>query len=139
MSDVSDADRIRADGIPVTLADGSTLQLRFDFEALLTIERRLGSLTGLTKNLDSGLDGSVLEALLVAVAAAGHRSEDELMPLLDSTQLAAYKTAVIEGLAVSFGRPGSGKESAPGSGSPGPTSTTPPPSDSGGATTPSGG
>jgi hypothetical protein len=121
----SDADFIAAEGTEIRLADGETRRLRFDFRALLQIERAAGSVGALTKDLDASLHGKGLEALLVGLSAGLRIDQEALIDRLDSTRLRDYQAAVAVALREAL-RPTegeSGKGRAQTSDFPGQTST----------------
>lgn len=139
MSQVTDAERIAAEGVEVTLADGETRRLRFDLRALLTIEQRMGSVAIFAKGLDDSLAGRGIESLAVGISAGLGLDEDTVLGLLDTHRLRDYLVAVVTALDEAVSQhEGTGKDSAPGNDSRGPTSTDSPVATSAAATGTSG-
>jgi hypothetical protein len=64
-----DAARLLADGTPVTLADGTTVPVRFDFEAMLRLESTYGSIFAFAKDLDARHNGKGFAAVLAGLQA----------------------------------------------------------------------
>jgi hypothetical protein len=134
----TDRERIRAAGKELELADGRTVIVRFDFDALCRLEQDFGSLRAFSDAIneqdEAGPTGAILtttrRALAAALAGQG-LGYSELGPLLDVERRFDYPSVVVaaynEALAPSDGP---GKASAAKSGSHGETSTTPPPSPS---------
>lgn len=106
---ITDADRLLAEGAPITLRDGRVVHLRYGFRGLLELERRLGS----TREIDAAIleilnaEGLAYTKLSHFICAGlthveGFASDDELLELLDSKRLFAYGKAVGDALAEAF-------------------------------------
>ena len=121
---VTDADRVASVGLPVTLANGQELTLRFDFAALLTIEKRLGTFQGFLEALDDKKARGRIEAVAVGLAGAGHVPYEEIEANYDIRETNTYRDALVQALAEGFGRPGEGKAPSQAKRSRGPGSTT---------------
>ena len=147
---MSDATRLRGDGQPITMVDGTTETLIFDFDALCEIEELCGSLSAFTSNLTAGGRGQILNTVAKGVSAGlrhlpkpptvadvrrrlDSRLSREYVDALDTAFYDAMPTAR-EG----DGDEAEGKDSGETSDSPGASTTTSPPSSSVAATASSG-
>ena len=99
----TEAQRLVASGIPLTLTDGRTVTLRYDMRALVEIEKAFGSLD---KMQDALGEGAPVLTSTVKVLAAGLTREgftaDSLVDLLDVSKLAEYAEKMQEALAEAF-------------------------------------
>ena len=143
---VTEADRIAAAGIPLTLG-GREVRVRFCMHSWREIEDRYES-------LEQGID--VLRQMLNATpkapfkkpvrptgemlwAALYHEgmTEDEVLDLMDVHDLTSYQAALFAAVVEGTPGPGPGKDELAAD-SPGPTTTTPSPSDTAAAMASSG-
>lgn len=143
----TDADRIAAEGVPLTLRDGRSVHLRYSMRSLYEMERRWGAIADATTALNDLLPESIGEtaknrkpvSTVLPLLALGlvHEgiTEDDLLdqPLLHLHEMAnGYLDAIAEALKQAFPspeKPGKGEAAAEnGTASTGPASTTPPPS-----------
>lgn len=126
-----DASRLLSDGTPVALADGTTVTVRFDFEAMLRLETDYGSTFEFAKALDSRQRGQGYKAILDGLRAAV-RGRDVTASDLDPRDFIAYRDALVaawvQAMPELADTADEGK--ATGEGSTGPTSTTSGPSSS---------
>lgn len=99
----TDAERLRAAGHKVTLADGEHT-LVFDFEACLLLEQRFGGLAEINDRL--GFRGSTPMADVLWFLAAGlaHEglAEADVRPLLLTRELANYISAIVAAVDEAF-------------------------------------
>jgi len=89
-----DAARLLADGKPVTLADGTTVNVRFDFEAMMRVEAAYGSTLAFAKDLDARVAGKGFAAVLTGLQAAVKDraiTTDDLHP----SDVFAYREALV--------------------------------------------
>lgn len=140
---ISDGARLRADGVPITLVDGSTVVLRFDFDALCELETTFGSIADFVAQLaaKNPLSGRHFQMIAGGVAAGVRHlgaQADGITAGLDPKRVNEYQRALDEAFAESMPEPEKGKAQAPASASPGTSTTGPAPSDSAEATVPSG-
>jgi hypothetical protein len=143
----TDAERIAAEGVPLTLRDGRSVHLRYSMRSLFEMEKRWGAIDNATTALNDLLpdaDGEKAKnrkpvSTVVPLLALGlvHEgiTEDDLLdqPLLHLHELAnGYLDVIAEALNQAFPspeRPGKGVAAAGNGTAPtGPASTTPPPS-----------
>jgi hypothetical protein len=121
-------------GARVDLGDGVERRVIFDFEALLLIEERCGSIHAYLDGLAKGTKGRLLRSLSAGLAgglahdpvsdariraalmASMKRGYDHLQPYVDALDGAWEEAHHLD-------EAPAGKDSAPESGSPGPTST----------------
>ncbi len=90
-----DAPRLLADGIPVALADGEKVTVRFDFEAMMRIESTFGSTLEFAKQLDAAKSGRLFAAVLGGLQAAAR--ERAITPAdLDAGDVMSYRDALID-------------------------------------------
>lgn len=146
---VTDADRVAAEGVPVPLVDGTTTDLRFGMRAIRHLERQFGSLDAMQEALpgeDGPPDGAFEAMCTVLYAGLMHtgRSEDEVLDLLSPRMLNRYAEAIGQAFAIAFpeAEPGNVEGEPPAlqvNGSPGATSTGSSPSGSAVPTNSSGG
>lgn len=85
-----DAARLLADGTTVTLADGSVLAVRFDFESLLRLEVEYGSIFRWADDLPKRPLACIVAALKATV-----RDREVTPAELDSKRLTQYRLAVM--------------------------------------------
>lgn len=90
-----DTTRLLADGIPVALADGEKVTVRFDFEAMMRVEADFGSTLEFAKKLDARQTGALFTAVLgglrVAVKERAVTAAD-----LDPSEVMEYRSALID-------------------------------------------
>lgn len=88
---VTEGDRVEARGVPITLADGRSVRLRFGAKALRYLEREYGSLKAFQEEAKKGNEGRAVTAVLDAIIAGLlHESlgtVDEVENLLDERRL----------------------------------------------------
>ncbi len=139
MSNVTDSDRLLAQGAVVHLTDGREVPLRYNMRALKMLEDRFGTIEGVNTAIpvdDEGrptgkVFGPMLDLLIPGLLHTG-LSEDELIDLLDPKRLDEYGTALGAAMAEAFPAPKSAQGNGAGpagvaNGSPGPSSTGPQP------------
>jgi hypothetical protein len=86
--------RLLADGVPVTLADGSTVQLRFDIEAMMRLEDRYGIVGDyLAKLRAGGVYSAVYAGLQIGVVDRTIVAAD-----LDTKEILTYQVAIVDAL-----------------------------------------
>lgn len=106
---MSESDQILAAGVPVTLADGSTANVRFGMWGLKLVEDEFGSLGAMYEALNSAFDtgdddapmGPAFTTLLKIMQIALHdldKSEREIADLLNLRLLEEYVNAVGQAL-----------------------------------------
>lgn len=163
----SEGDRLYADGAAARLIDGTERAVVFDFGTLLRIERKFGSLGGFTDELftddvvaaaDAIVSGRpaaepnapkrpprrLLEAIVGGFCAAWNESEEQVTAQLDPSAIFSYREVLTLAFAQALAPPDEaatleGKASGSESGSPGTTSSSSAPSDTGAPTPSSGG
>lgn len=147
---MSDATRLRGDGQPITMVDGTTETLVFDFDALCEVEELFGSLSAFTSLLTTGARGPILNTVAKGVSAGlRHLPEPptvaDVRRRLDSRLSREYVDALDTAFydAMPAAQEGDeneteGKGSGETSDSPGASTTTSPPSSSVEATASSG-
>lgn len=143
---VADADRIAAEGIPLTLA-GRQVQVRYTMRSWRLVEARFGSMSAalaalrwMAKPDDVEPVAKPVDATITLLAAGllhEGLSEDDLWDATNITDLHAYQAAVLEAINQGTPGPGPGKDVAA-DGFPGATTTTPSPSASAAAMASSG-
>lgn len=137
---VSDADRIAADGIPLTLG-GREVRVRYTLRSWKEAEDRFGSLDDVFTLLRGLIDapgddaepvkkkvGTIIPLLWMGLLHEG-LSEEQVYDLGVIKEILIYRDAILEAISEGTPEPGRGKEEAAAVDSPGPTTTTPPPSD----------
>lgn len=142
----TDSDRLAAEGVPITLAGGRVVHLRYSMRALKAFEDTFGSVEAAQERLVGLFTGQNAKTIgtLVPVMAAGLRhegiDEDALydLPLLERGRFGEYLAAVSDALEQAFAKPDEGKAGGEEVASPGAATTTSPPSDSVEPTTSSG-
>ena len=104
MNLVTDADRIAAKGVPITLSDGVERVVRFDLEALLVIEEKFGSVGEFAGLIDADLRGKGLRALIGGLTAALEPAldEDSVKKLFDTRERVHYQLAIVQALNQAF-------------------------------------
>jgi hypothetical protein len=138
----TESDRILAPGVPITLADGREVHLRYGMRALKALEDEFGGLGAVEDVLDTDGRGKMIGPIMSMLAAGlGHESltADDLLDLTVPSALVVYGEAVAEAFSQAF--PSSTQGKAPSEetvDSPGETSTSSPPSGTAAATPPSG-
>ncbi len=136
---VTDADRIAAAGIPLTLG-GREVRVRFTMRSWKEAEDRFGSLEeafSILRRMSSLVPeeqlgkpiGPTMAFLWMALIHEG-LTEDEVYYLCDIHDLLRYQAAILSALAEGTPGPGPGKDMGVVA-SPGPTTTTPSPSATG--------
>ncbi len=142
---MSDATRLRGDGVVITMADGAPERIVFDFDALCELEELFGSLAAFTTQLQVGSRSAIVTTVAKGVTAGLRHlpeppSVQDVRRRLDSRRINEYLDAVDEAFydAMPEPRPSEGKDSGETTDSPGATSTTSAPSDSVAATASSG-
>lgn len=147
MSDtITDRERLRAAGRPVTLADGRELAVRFGLDELCRLEEEYGALAAFTSAINATAEGgkglfvtTLRKVLAIGLARHGVTYED-LDTLFLLEQRWEYRDAIIDAYNEAMPPPtGSGKASAETSNSRGPTFSTPEPPVSAAPNTTSGG
>lgn len=140
---VTEADRIAAAGIPLTLG-GREVRVRYTLRSWKEAEDRFGSLEEVLAILRRLLAdeepkpvGTTMTLLWAGLLHEG-LSLDELYELGDIHERGVYANAILEAVTQGTPRPGSGKDAAAAVDSPGPTTTTPSPSDTAAAMASSG-
>lgn len=89
-----DSARLLADGSPVTLADGTTVHVRFDFEAMMRLESTYGSAIAYARELDSRVSGRGFTAVLDGLHAAVR--DRAITPAdLNPADVFAYRDALV--------------------------------------------
>ena len=137
---VSDAERLRAAGHTVTLAD-QQVPLVYDFNAMLLLEKEWGSLPAISERLlwpADGLLASVQSFLAAGLAHLGITAEQVRQTILLG-ELKNYQHAVQSAIAEAFPTSEGKAEGGETTGSTGTGSTTSPPSDTAEPTASSGG
>lgn len=142
----TDADRLLADGIPVTFSDG-VHHLRFTMRSLKMLEDTFGGVEAVGTYLAGVVDGSAtkrvgpLMDLLAAGLAHEHLTSDEVLDLAESFRFHAYLEACIDGINLAFpaaSEDDQAGEAPAGESSTGAASTSSPPSAMAAATATSG-
>lgn len=151
-SSTTDADRILGTGVPIKLADGSTVTLRYGMLGVRDVDAHFGSVSAMFTALNGTLTTPIAEPLAHAIAAGlRHRNAearhtaDALLEqdLIDTAQTEPYIEAVVEAMMQAFPPLRRAVEelsqqdqaAAPATtDSPGTSGTTPPPSGSDGQT-----
>lgn len=142
----TEADRILAAGVPLTLATGRTVTLRYNMRSLKSIEDRFGSVAAMTVALNGIIpmngkpptNGKIVSTVVPMLALGLTEegiTEDALLDdgLLSWSEMrGSYFDAIAEALDQAFPpptpSPGKGPEVEPTIASNGDASTTPPPS-----------
>ena len=139
---ISEAERLRAPGVDVTLA-GKVYPLIFDFEALCLLEDEMGGLDVFAQRLaDNKQRLRTVRAGMVAALAHTGMSRPEIVAKLEYNKVRLYLEAMTEAFIQALPEPDPNESpKAPGSpnGSPGDAITTSPRSPSGAAIASSGG
>ena len=132
---VTDADRIAADGIPLTLG-GRELRVRYTLRSWKHAEDRFGSLEEVLAILYRLIDGTqdkqvgtVIPLLWMGLLHEGI-TEDEVYDLATIGALRSYVAAILAAVDQGSSGSGPGKDEAEVADSLGSTTTTPSPSDS---------
>jgi len=138
MQNVSDSARLLAKGTQVTLKDGSTQALVFDFEAIAMLEDRYGSLDAFVAILQgTGKRFTAIKDAMVAALSHTGMPADKIVKLLEFKQFQQYVEALSaafnEGMPEATGQQQPPLATSP-NGSPGNGSTGQPPSSSDAAT-----
>lgn len=94
----TEADRLVARGREVTLADGSTVTVRFTFAVLAAIEREFDSVAEYSLSLATNLSGRWYEAVRGGMVAAAGVPVGLVDDLLDTTRIGDYALALDEAL-----------------------------------------
>ena len=114
----SEADQIRAPGVPITLRDGSARRLRFGFLAIKRLEEHFGSTTALDRELQSIAaylqgkatdEGKVFTTVFIVMASGlvrEHLTDEQLDDLLDFSKVHEYAVATNAALTQAFGEVG---------------------------------
>lgn len=135
---MDDGERLAARGMPLTLADGETVMVRFGFDELEQLERLLGGLDNLKEEFNTRSVGVTLDALAIATGIP----RDQIGARLDTRKVNDYTEVVGDALRQAFPPRSDDEEEAGGSpkvnGSHGAPSITSLPSSSGAATAISG-
>lgn len=126
---MTNAKQLAARGVPITLADGREVRLRYDMEALEAIEGAFGSLAAMQEELAE--DKKMFTALNTVIAAGlKHEglSREDVVKLMDPAELEAYSEAMSEAFDQAFPQKAQAArenvaELKPTSPSPGPIST----------------
>lgn len=139
----TDAERLRAAGHKVTLADGEQV-LVFDFEACMLLEQRFGGLPEVNRRLKFSGDTAMADVLGFLIAGLTHTGmdEDEVRSQVLVGELANYAAAIDAAITEAFPEPNKGKARERGRAkrpSSGTSSTTSPPSPTAEALSSSGG
>lgn len=127
------AQRLLAQGAPITLADGREARVRFDFRALVLVEEQFGSIVAMAQRLNDPKDKKY-SFFAKALACALHREdgldEDALIDLLDPAQMSDYDEALQIAWEQAFPKPAESDPNPDGetTDSPGSSTTTAPPS-----------
>lgn len=143
MATTSDADRLLAEGVPLTLTDGREVYLRYGMRALKMLEDKFGSLEVAQNALGGGgkMIGPLMDLLSAGLAHEGI-SADELLDLVDPYSLEKYTELLIaafdQAFPASSGKGGAVAKTNGTNGSSGRSSTTSARSRSAGRTTSSG-
>lgn len=90
-----DASQLLSDGIPVALADGAKVTIRFDFEAMLRLEASYGSTFAFVTDLDARLKGRGFSAVLAGMQA-GVKERQITSADLDPSAVLDYRQAIVE-------------------------------------------
>lgn len=90
---MNDSDRLLAEGIPLVLADGRSVALRYTMRSLKVIEDAYGSLDAVDQAMGSKRIGS-LATILAAGLLHEDISADALLDLLDTHHIDDYATAM---------------------------------------------
>lgn len=90
-----DASRLFDDGIPVALADGEKVMVRFDFEALANLEEDYEEALDWARELDQSRTGKRLFTCVARGLIAGVRSRALTMADLDTRLIADYRRALM--------------------------------------------
>lgn len=148
----NDAARIAAAGVPVVLANGRTVNLRYGFRGLVALEDAFGGIAAVQTAISGDMTGAALRPLATALACGfGGEHDGQGQPLtaerliadelLDPRDLRAYADAFGAALAQAF-PPAAGGEGGTTAATPDPSrgtsGTTSAPSRSDGPTPPSG-
>lgn len=96
------AAEIRAAGQNITLADGTTATLRYDFAAIARIEDEFGSVSAMFDALRSGKAYSTL-ATVLWIGAHTDLPLNDFLASLDVRQTAAYTEAWNAAISETFG------------------------------------
>lgn len=136
----TDAARVRGAGYPLGLSDGTVVIVRFDFSAVLEVERRFGSILRYVDALDGSIAGPVFTVAAETVSIMLGKPVPAIAPLLEITKVAAYIDVILEAWEEAMPPPRpEAVPSDPKADGHGPTSTTSGPSGSAEATALSGG
>lgn len=140
----TDAERVIAEGVPLTLADGTEVRLRFGMRALKRLDTAYGGFERFGEVLsahDTLTDMAPDLFAAITAASVSNGVTPEQLEAHDPTprDLKRYRDAVFAALEQSFperapGEPGADPPTAQAEASPGPGSTTSPPSGSDAAT-----
>ena len=130
---VTDADRIAAAGIPLTLG-GREVRVRYTLRSWKEAEDRFGSLRevfAIMGRLSDGSEdkqvGTLIPLLWMGLLHEG-MTEHEVFEAGDILLLSEYRDAILAAIDQGSSEPGRGKDAAAAVDSPGPTTTTPSPS-----------
>jgi hypothetical protein len=112
MQNTSDAARVLARGTEITLKDGSTQALVFDFEAIAMLEDKYGSLDDFVAILQGkGKRFTAIKDAMVAALAHTGMAPDKIVKLLEFKQFQQYVEAL--GAAFAEGMPEGTADQAP--------------------------
>lgn len=155
----SDAERILAEGVPITLADGQERHLRFGTRALMRLEKHFGGPPGINRALrfnsgaerlvhtleelaevakatlldDASADPTVTNTVIFLRVALPELTEEKIDELIDVREFRTYQRAIVDAFDQAFAPPEDEEGKAPGDlsrSSPGDGGTTSPPSSS---------
>ena len=90
----AEREAIAADGVDVTLADGSVATLRFGFAALIEIEREYGTLALWARQLDAASSGTGPMFGVVAKSIEIASGESDVVDRLDPRNVQTYAGAL---------------------------------------------
>lgn len=97
---------IAAPGVEITLINGSTSTIRYNFSAMIEIENKHGSINGLLEQLNAGDRGSLFSTLAHALWAGTARKMplEAFIDLLDPARLGQYTEAFSSALTQGLGQ-----------------------------------
>ncbi len=103
---VTDADKLAYDNPPMlTLKDGQKLPLHYGYGGLRLIEKKFGSVQGLTDKLGQGAEGELFTAVFDGLLCGLWKTritQEQLEDLIDPTDIEAHATVLGEALQAAF-------------------------------------
>lgn len=100
---MTDAERLRARGIPVQLADSRICMLKFDWAALADVEDKHGTIGNFIDRFSAGGYRAILNGLTAGLAH--DLKPSEVLSLLDTADILKYRGALDQAVAQALPKP----------------------------------